>query len=247
LALDAVASHRSAAALHGLDGFTLGHPEVLVGSRSGRRVGLPWKVTLRRTNALPQSHVCLVDGIPATTVARTLCDLARCKSAASLGRLVDDARRTGLISYAEVAQCRTQMPSRGRPRLSAVDEVLGKRLDGYDPGGSQREPVVRAWLEAAGLPPVVQHRVVVAGKRRELDLAYPQAKVAVEYLGYAGHSGRDRFDADAERTSELQLAGWLVIFATSATRRADLVRRVRRALAQRPSGPRTDLARETFD
>ncbi|MHB1534220.1 MAG: hypothetical protein ACYC1D_06340 [Acidimicrobiales bacterium] len=57
--------------------------------------------------------------------------------------------------------------------------------------------------------------------------------MAVEFDGWSAHGTRRRFDADRDRTTELALAGWLVVLVNSAQPRAVVVERVRRALAQR--------------
>jgi hypothetical protein len=107
--------------------------------------------------------------------------------------------------------------------------------DRHDAGGSERELDVLRTLRRAGAPlPVQQHPVIVAGRRRYLDYAYPEAKVYLEFLGFSEHGLiRSTFDDDTEREAELALLGWLGLGFTSNTRPADLVDRVRRALAAR--------------
>lgn len=89
-------------------------------------------------------------------------------------------------------------------------------------------------LRRAGLPePVQQHPIVVAGRQRYLDYAYPHKLVYLEYDGFDEHAGiRSVFDDDRDRDSELALLGWLKLGITSNTREADLVRRVVLALAR---------------
>jgi very-short-patch-repair endonuclease len=92
------------------------------------------------------------------------------------------------------------------------------------------------WIVAAGLDaPVLQHQVIIGGRVRILDMAYVAEKVVIEFAGYDMHGRRHRFDADAVRTSELALAGWLVVTVTSKQTEAEVVDRVRRALEQRRS------------
>ena len=59
--------------------------------------------------------------------------------------------------------------------------VLADRQGSYHPGGSQRELDVASILVAGGLrPPVPQYRVVVGGRERFIDYAYPEALVGLE-------------------------------------------------------------------
>ncbi len=54
--------------------------------------------------------------------------------------------------------------------------------------------------------------MVVAGKPKyRLDLAYPHAKIAIEYNGEEFHSSDEDVAADAERRDWLERHGWTVI------------------------------------
>ncbi len=73
-----------------------------------------------------------------------------------------------------------------------------------------------------GLPsPEVDHPVRVAGRRRYLDLAWPNAKVAVEFDGFVPHSTRRVFDDDRVRQNGLVADGWTVFRVTKSMLDAD--------------------------
>ena len=88
-------------------------------------------------------------------------------------------------------------------------------------------------LRRAGLPlPIAQHRVVVGGRSRRLDYAYPEHKIAIEFDGFAEHGLlRSTFDDDRVRGNALALDGWLVLHFTSRSTDAEIVGRTREALA----------------
>ena len=87
---------------------------------------------------------------------------------------------------------------------------------------------------AAGLPPPVQqHPVVVAGRTFQLDVAYPDAEVAVEFDGWDAHRGFEAFHGDRERARLLVAAGWRLLHVTARTTPAELVRDVRALLLRR--------------
>ena len=65
-------------------------------------------------------------------------------------------------------------------------------------------------LVLGGLPPAVQHPVVIRRRRYYLDLAYPERRVAVEYDG-ADHRTQERARCDLEREAALVSAGWRVL------------------------------------
>jgi hypothetical protein len=234
LAYNGVASHKGAGALRDFERCAGVPLEITVkqgvGSRK-RRVGP--EVVIHRTNFLPESHVELVRGIPGTTAARTICDLSIHFSAESLGKILDDAKRRNLLTYEAVAACRDELRTRGRRRTTVIDEILRERGIDFDPGDSKPELRLRRWLEEAGLPPVVQHSVIINGVKRSLDLSYPPERIAVEYQGLGPHGLPMRVIEDARRTTELQLAGWLVVLMTKKTTKREAIELVREALRQR--------------
>jgi very-short-patch-repair endonuclease len=69
--------------------------------------------------------------------------------------------------------------------------------------------------------PRVNYRAQVGGKRRYLDLAWPEAKVAVEFDGFVPHSTRRVFDDDRSRQNDLVAAGWTVFRITKTMLDAD--------------------------
>jgi hypothetical protein len=100
------------------------------------------------------------------------------------------------------------------------------------------ETRTRMILIRSGLPcPEVNFAVWCpsAGRTYHVDMAYPSAKVAVEYDGAVHVGDRRHMEIDAFRRRDLQEAGWIVITVTSAQlRRPDtLVRSVETALILR--------------
>ncbi len=228
-----VAGFRAAAALQGFDRYRDLRLEIIVPHGRTTRRKEERDVTIHYSNYLPDGHLEVVRGIPATTAARTAFDLSVFLSRWSYAKLVDDACRRKLLTYEELYRCRMELKARGRRRSTVVDEFLELRGFGFEPGGSDPEMRLGDWLDDAGMPCVRQFPVVVNGVRRELDCAYPEYKVAAEYLGLDVHGMPVRVAEDSERTTELQLAGWFVALITKETGRADAVRQVRAALEAR--------------
>jgi hypothetical protein len=233
LALGAVAGFRSTLALARVPGYTLAHYDVIrmMAGSSNRNLGdLTDKVTVHRSNFLPDHHVTVIDSIPTTTVVRALCDVSAIVSLERLGKLVDTCKRLELIAYDDLAQCREDIRARGRRRTTYLDEVLSDRIAGWVMGDSPPEDVVRKWLEDAGYEPVAQHWVVARGRRRCLDIALPDDRVAVEYQGLAAHSTASAVINDSEKITDLQLAGWFVVLVTKKTTRYEFLENVRQAI-----------------
>jgi hypothetical protein len=229
------ASHRTAARLLGLQ---VPGPEAIdVLTLPDRRLRLDG-VAQHRNKLIALADTTRRGGVPVTSVARTLVDCTPWLPGKALGAAVDDARRRGLLDIADLEAAHAALdegPRTGRHLVVPMRPVLALRLAGQHPGGSERELDVLGILRDAGVPlPVQQHPVMVAGKERHLDYAYPEPKIYLEFDGFAEHGLiRSTFDDDRERAAELALLDWLGLHFTSTTRPSDLVNRVERALATR--------------
>jgi hypothetical protein len=204
-----VASHETAAAVWGLMGL---RKPLHVTVRSGRPPRLAGVVS--HTAALGRRDCTERNGIPVTTVPRTLVDVASVLPPEWVGRLIDDAVMRGLCEYDDVVAAAS-----GRRGAAALCELVGT-------GGLGTTPLERKWarlLHDAGLPaPVTQHQVVVDGRVYVLDFAWPDARVALEVDGFVAHRTRGAFDRDRLKAVALQAAGWRVV-AVTATTAPDLV------------------------
>lgn len=193
-----VASHRSAAMLHGVREGT--PVEVTVPMRAQHR--LPGVV-----HQLPvaSNDRCVVDGIPATRIDRTLFDLAAVLGEVQVERAVEAALRSGLTTRERLASYAEEAGRRwGAGRFR---RVVGRCSAGR-PTGSELEVRFLQLLRAAGLEePVRQHEVRVDGQRYFLDFAYPARRLAIELDGRAFHG----FDEERRRQNSLILAGWTLL------------------------------------
>jgi hypothetical protein len=110
-------------------------------------------------------------------------------------------------------------------------DILECRSFGSERGESPPEGRLVRLLVDAGLPhPVQQHAVRLGRRTIRIDLAYPDASVAIEYDGWEFHSTRTAFDGDRARANELVLLGWNLLRFTSASSDAAIVDTVRTAL-----------------
>jgi very-short-patch-repair endonuclease len=207
----AVVSHRAAAALWGLAGFVAELIELTV-PRSRRRAG----PGIIHRHPLPSSDVTVVEGLPVTTPARTLLDLASVAPRDKVEEALDDALHRGIVTIAGLRRRLAAVARPGRPGIATMRALLEAR----DPAAAVPESVferrlLRA-LRAAGLPtPVLQHEIRDGGRLvAVVDFAYPEAKLAIEADGYRWHSGRARWDHDRARRNRLTLLGWRVIHVT---------------------------------
>lgn len=215
LDIGGVASGRSAAWLHGMDGFRVEkRPEVMV-DRSRFDYRHP-SATVRTTTWLPSDDIVSVDGIPCLSVARTLFSLA-----AEVPRRLAFDRVRGAVDAA-VADGQATDPwlwwrleklrCRGRNGVKVFEEILSTRA-----GGS----VTESWLERetlrrlaeAGLPtPECQRRICRDGAFvARVDFVYPWCRTVIEVSGFRWHRTPDQLKEDARRRRDLTLAGFRVL------------------------------------
>jgi len=228
---DGVASFRSAAAVWRLDGPEPDAIEITV--PEGCRLRLDG-VLVHQSNALTRRHVTQHEGIPVTTVARTLCDLTAVWLPWMVERAVDDAIRRRLTTERELAATLHELTGRGRRRCTVMREIIEARIPGLEVAESRRESELVQWLVGAGLPaPLLQHRVRTSQRTIRIDLSYPDAMLAIEYDGWDAHRTRTAFDRDRARGNELEIRGWTVLRFTAASTPELIVATVREALELR--------------
>jgi hypothetical protein len=201
----AVLSHRNAATLWGLIESRHSLVDVTVpGAGHRRRRGI-W---VRRTRVLTAADATIVDGIPVTSVARTIVDLAGLLDERSLTRVVEQAQRIRRLDVKAVAAAADRV--RGRRGLRRVGHVLAA----YTTAPPVRSEFERDFLDliaSAGLPRP-QINAIVEGL--EVDVFWPQFTLIVELDGRAYHSDPTAFESDRVRDARLQRAGYRVLRVT---------------------------------
>lgn len=228
----AVACHDSAAALHGLAPFVPGPVVVMLehGDHQYLRLG-----RLRQATDLRPHHRTVVDGIPVTTVPRTLVDLAGAVRAGRLRCAVEDALTGRSCSLDDLTRIYSEVRRPGKRGMRAMGAVLRSLGPGPARTSSALERRLRRVLAAGGLPePVREYDAPWSRESGErVDLAYRAARVIVEADSRRWHTRERDFEADRRRDREAQLAGWDVYRFTwlDLVEEADtVVATVRRAL-----------------
>ncbi|MEO6121500.1 MAG: hypothetical protein ABIW46_01720 [Acidimicrobiales bacterium] len=191
-------------------------------------------VRAHSTLSLPAHDRARHHGIAVTAPARTLVDC--CGLIPALGRAVDDLLRRNVLAVRQLIRCVAAVPPSGRRRIRPMRAALADRVAGYDPGGSKAELDVLALIRSAGLPlPRQRYRVTVEGRRYELDFAYPDSRLGIEFDGWAYHRSRTSFDADRVRRNALQRLGWSIFDLTSNSAEADVLAIARAACGRQPA------------
>jgi hypothetical protein len=135
-------------------------------------------------------------GIPITTPARTLVDLATTLAGRSLEHAIDLADQRGLVDFAHLRET-------GPPSLQAVltryshaptrSELEERFLALCDDHGIAR-PETNVWIEGF-----------------EVDFLWRDRRLIVEVDGYAYHRSPTAFEIDREREVTLTVKGWRVL------------------------------------
>ena len=222
----ATLSHASAAALWGIRPQGRGSIDVTVARRVKPRRG----VRIHAVRALPPSDVTRHMGIPVTTPARTLLDLADVLPRRALARAVHEAEVQRLVTHE--ALWRQVEQTRGRRAATVLAGVLA---EGPAPTRSELEDRALALFREHGLP---KPRINVHVAGIEIDFLFPFARVIVEVDGARYHDTPFARRNDADKQARLEAAGYRVIRLTwdQVTRRpAQTAARINRALATSPS------------
>jgi very-short-patch-repair endonuclease len=215
----AVLSHVSAAAHWGL----LQSDATLIDATApASRRGAP-AIRLHRSRSLIARDTTTHQGIPITTIARTLLDLAATIKPHRLERALAQAERLQLYDHRAIeALLATANGHRGKPLLAQA---------------TAREPkFTRSELEAwfltlvrdAGLdePEVNLTLTAPDHPRLEVDFCWPSHRLIVELDGWETHRTRAAFEADRAKDAALQAAGWRVLRFTHRTPPATIQRRL---------------------
>ena len=217
----AVLSHRDAAALHELR--PTNGAKIDVSAPAQRRGTAKVRTHGRRT--LDARDTMSVAGIPATTVARTLVDLAEVVSAQALAKALSEAERQGKLDAPAVRAALTRTRGRRGPGHAALAAVLAEHAErGSTLTRSELEDRFVALLDAHDLPRPATN-AHVAGY--EADAVWPGARLVVELDGWAYHRGRRAFQDDRAKGNALVAAGWQLLRFTHA----DIARRPDQAAA----------------
>jgi very-short-patch-repair endonuclease len=196
----AVLSHRSAAPLLGVRPADRRSVEITAPHWLRPRADLEI-----RASALADDETTTQDGIPVTTVARTLPDLAAIVPYHHLERAATEAEIRRLGSPTSLADLVARYPT--RKGTAAIRRLLAARDIGRNITKRELELRFLAFLDTHGPP---RPRVNTKVDGREVDGLWPDQRLAVELDGFATHGTRHAFEQDRARDRALLLAGYRV-------------------------------------
>jgi very-short-patch-repair endonuclease len=202
---NAVLSHWSAAALW----------MIRPNARSAIDVTTPhksrsWDGIRRHHKALPPDEVTVKDGIPVTTVPRTIFDLAATEDVDTVAAMLSESEHRNLWDRLSLPDLVERYPARRgvrRVRLALeriTEEPSGRKL-------SKLEERFASFLRRHRLPmPRFNDWILLGAKRYQVDCHGPGTEQIVELDGWEGHRTRTAFREDRARDRALRVAGYSV-------------------------------------
>jgi len=214
-------SHGAGAALWEMRPVVEGPVDVtLVGDRA-RHAG----IRVHQTRELHPADATVLHGVPVTSAARTLLDIAATLAPGELAGALEQAQVKRLVSRQDIDATLRRSPRRpGSPVLRAlVAESTFTR--------SAAERILAGLVRAAGLPcPAFNAHA----EGYEVDALWRIERVVLEFDSYAFHATRAAFERDRGRDATLTRAGYVVLRTTwleLTNRPHALVARIAEALA----------------
>jgi very-short-patch-repair endonuclease len=208
---NALLSHHTAAALWGLRGYSGGaiHVTVPRKSTSSKRIR-------RHLSHVPPDERTEKEGIPTTSVHRTIYDLASIASTDDVIAMIKEAEYLNLWDRLSLWDLLERYPGK---RGSRNLRTALKRIT-EEPTGRKRsklEERFAPFLRRYHLPlPRFNDWILLGSKRYQVDCHWPGTGQIVELDGWQGHSSRSAFQDDRARDRALKVAGYSVIHLTWA-------------------------------
>lgn len=196
----AVISHRWAGALWELLAWPLGervHISSTVHLR--RRDG----IAVHRSASVIRQDVRRREGLPVTSPARTLLELAETEPLSILERALNEARVRGLVNQAAFSELASR--TNGRTGWGPLGEIFrGEGAPGFSRSRAEKVlwDLIRKHRPRLPLP---LRNARVHG--HELDFYWPDARLNVETDGRAAHGTGLRFETDRDRDAHLASFG----------------------------------------
>jgi very-short-patch-repair endonuclease len=206
---DALLSHQTAAALWKLRGYSGGAIHVTVPRKSTSTTRIR-----RHFSEVSADERSVEDGIPATSVHRTIFDLAPSASVDDVVAMIKEAEYLNRFDRLSLPDLLERYPGkRGSRKLRFALERLVE-----EPPGRKRSK-----LEERFAPYLRRHRlslprfndwILLGAKRYRVDCYWPSLRLIVELDGWEGHSTKSAFQDDRARDRALRVAGYSVIHLT---------------------------------
>jgi hypothetical protein len=160
---------------------------------------------------LTEDDVDVIDGIPCTSLARTLLDIAEDGTRREVERALDHAEQARSLDMRAIDDVLAR--SNGRRGAKLLRAVLAEHRVGSTLTRNTLEEAYLAIARDVGLPPDTVNEWIAFpdGGGAEADFVYRDQRLIVETDGRDTHTIRKAFNSDRRRDQRLMLLGWRVV------------------------------------
>jgi Protein of unknown function (DUF559) len=206
---EAVLGHASATALWGIWGSGAGETHVTVPRKTRSQ-----RTIRRHFSVLPDDERTVLAGIPTTTAARAVLDLAAVKGEAAAESALREMEYLGIYGPVSLPILLERYP---RHKGTPIVRVCLERLDD-DPGGrirSDLEELFLPFLDANQIPrPRLNAWLSIDDDRIQVDCLWPEPRLIGELDGFKSHGTKRAFRKDRRRDRRLGARGYHVVRIT---------------------------------
>lgn len=202
-----------------VDGFADNFVEVTV--PRGRRVRMDGVIA--HQSPVKPEHCLVIDGIPCTSLARTIVDLGQVVGDEQVIRAMDSFQRMG-YSLTWLEQVATDLH---RPGQRGTALVLGQVRDRKASGvvrGSWLERLIELAIASPKLPKLELQHIIREDEGgafiAQVDLAFPVVRFGIEAHSRSFHTGTHQEILDQRRENRAIAEGWQFLYLGWADRKS---------------------------
>ena len=190
---------------------------------------------------LTPDDVEIIDGLPVTSAARTVVDVAALVGASRLRHIVQTQIRDGVLTPSELIACFEANARRGVNGIAALRRVLASLTDPTEVSGSILERALGTLLDTNGIGGFVpQYRPPwFDGTHGTVDFAHPMLRIVLEADGRRWHRRDQEMAMDRRRDRLAAAHGWATLRVTWAEvveRPAGTAAEIKAVVARRSAG-----------
>ena len=210
-----VVSNGAAARSFGLDTFKTAPPEIAV-QRPGRISPMVAAgVIVHQTAVLEPADRYLCNGLPCTSLARTLCDLGSTESPDRVWQALISARQLHRVNPTWLQQTAVRVHRPGQTGTGVLLAALHRWSSEGTLPDSWFEELVRRLLDHPEIPPMQSQFVLNDARGKfvaRLDLAIPAARLGIEAHSRRFHFGPIDEPHDEDRDLRAAAVGWELVY-----------------------------------
>lgn len=226
---DGVAAGKAAGFLHQLPGCEDRELEVVTHRR--HRAMPRCGITVHVTKRLPSDQVVHINGIPTTSIERTLMDLCGTLTRRRSAIALDSALSRGLTGIGELDYFLFRTARQGRNGCGRLRELLKERFVLGKFATTPLETVIFELIANSTLDmPLIQHEIFdeAGSSVARPDFLYPNEKLIIEGHSRLWHEGKAATDNDGDRQRRLEALDHKLMYVTWADATVYASRTIRR-------------------